>query len=85
MPRAPNCCVVPRYIVKFCGEMLRETRALLATVSIWFPLTPESEAVIVASPAAIAVTEPVAETVAIAIAEEVQVADEVTSLVEPSL
>jgi len=56
-----------------------------ATVTEAMPEILDSVAEIVVMPGATAVARPVAETVIIAVEEEVQVANEVTSLVVPSL
>lgn len=55
------------------------------TVTVAVPVTPESAVVIVLVPALTAVTRPLDETVATAASDEIQVADDVKSLVLPSL
>lgn len=55
------------------------------TVRVALPLTPFTVAVMLAVPTATAVASPDVLTVATEVLEELQVADEVTEAVEPSL
>lgn len=68
----------------FAGVTAMESMVAGVTVRLLEPLMDPELAVMVAFPAAIAVTSPVAETVAVAVAEESQVAVLVRSCVLPS-
>lgn len=82
-----NCCVIPMLTVGLAGvtAMEESVGATALTVRALLPLTLCNVAVMVAVPAATAVTIPLEFTVATAAALLVHVAELVTSAVDPSL
>jgi len=84
---AVNCWMAPMAMVSIAGVTAMEVRVFGAaeTVRSALPLTPSRVAVTVVEPAASAVTMPEAVIFAIAGLVSVQVADAVTSWLEPSL
>ena len=84
---AVNCCVAPTETLTLAGETATEVTVFgtAVTLSIEFPLTPFSEAVIAVDPEATAVAMPPEFTVATAGVAAIQFAVEVTFAVELSL
>src|SRR6266568_890698 len=85
VPVAVNCCVVPFAMLGFVGVTPSEVRVAAVTVSVVFPETSPSVAVIVVGPAATDVARPALSIVAKAVFEEPQVTWVVKSCVVLSL
>jgi hypothetical protein len=77
MPTAVYCCVAPGAIDWLAGVIEIDARFATVTFTVVEPLTPASVALIVADPAATAVTNPVALTFAIATSDDAQLAESV--------
>jgi hypothetical protein len=79
MPTAVYCCVAPEEIDWLAGVIEIDARFATVTFTVVEPLTPASVALIVADPAATAVTNPVALTLTFAIAtsDDAQLAESV--------
>ena len=82
-----NCCVAPAAMVAVAGETAMEASVFagVAIVRVAVPLIAPMAAVTVVEPAATAVAIPAAVMVATLPFASVQVAEEVTSAVVPSL
>ena len=79
-----NCCVVPLGIDGFAGVTATETRVAGPTVNVVLPVTPPEVALTWEVPCAVALARPPAVMVATAVLEDTQVAELVTSTIDPS-
>ena len=81
---ATNCCVVPLPIDGFAGVTAIDTNTAGPTVRVVLPVTPAKLALIWEVPWAAPVASPPTVIVAAALFDETQVAELVTSSVDPS-